>query len=288
MLISSLHIYPVKSCRRIDLDSVQAEPWGLAGDRRWMLVSENNGFLTQRDAPKLALVTAIPTPDGGLRLSAPGRPEVVVGLSPGRERIAVPTRLCTLEVIKADELAAEWFTGLVERPVNLVWLADPTQRPVDPDYGHPADRVNLSDCYPVHLVTEASLDALNAQLAASGELDEMPVPLTKLRPNLVVSGADPWMEDAWVGGRIRVGGVPFRVVTGTGRCVLSTIDQETAVKGHEPLRILARHRTIDQQLLFGVYLIPDGTGTVRVGDPVEVIEGPRSDDGRRTPVATQP
>src|SRR5580698_6528750 len=36
--VASVHIYPLKGCRAIDLGESFVEPWGLAGDRRWLLV----------------------------------------------------------------------------------------------------------------------------------------------------------------------------------------------------------------------------------------------------------
>ena len=61
-----------------------------------------------------------------------------------------------------------WLTKLLDRPVRLVWLDDPTRRPVDPAYGQPADRVSFADGYPLLLANAASLDALNELDAGGG------------------------------------------------------------------------------------------------------------------------
>ena len=63
----------------------------------------------------------------------------------------------------------------------------------------------------------------------------------------------------------------FRVVKPCDRCVLTTVDPETGEKGRQPLRILGKHRRFLEGVLFGVNLIPDSTGIIRVGDPVDVI-----------------
>jgi uncharacterized protein YcbX len=86
-----------------------------------------------------------------------------------------------------------------------------------------------------------------------------------------VEGAPAWAEDGWVGGRLRIGEVTFRAPKPCGRCVVTTTDQETGARGHEPLRTLGRHRNIGGKLLFGLNLIPDATGEIRVGDEVEVV-----------------
>ena len=102
--------------------------------------------------------------------------------------------------------------------------------------------------------------------------------MTRFRPNVVVSGAAPWAEDDWR--RVRIGDVVFRVVKGCDRCVITTIDPDTARREHEPLATLARTRRFDGATWFGVNLIPDLAGgledadpVIRVGDDVEVLEG---------------
>jgi uncharacterized protein YcbX len=115
------------------------------------------------------------------------------------------------------------------------------------------------------LTTTASLGALNDWLVEDGE-DR--VPMTRFRPNLVVEGAAPWAEDGWVGRRLRIGEVTFRAAKPCDRCLVTTIDQDTAEVGREPLRILGRYRRFPDGLMFGLNLIPDGVGVLRVGDSV--------------------
>jgi uncharacterized protein YcbX len=157
-----------------------------------------------------------------------------------------------------------YLSSVLGLPVWLVWLDDPTRRSCDPSYSLPADRVSFADGYPLLLANTASLDALNGWIGPLvGRL-----PMARFRPNVVISGAPAWAEDAWTGGRIRIGSVPFRVPKSCGRCVVTTTDQETGERGREPLRTLARYRNVDQRLLFATNLIPDGVGEIAVGDPV--------------------
>ena len=172
----------------------------------------------------------------------------------------------------AGPAADAWLTGVLGQEVRLVWLDDPTRRPVEPEYARPDDRVSFADAYPLLLTNAASLDALNGWIAA-GDSGEGPVPMTRFRPNLVVASAAAWAEDGWLGHRLRIGPVTFRVVKPCDRCVVTTTDQETGDKGREPLRTLGRYRNIDQKLLFGVNLIPDPPyGAITVGDPVEPLD----------------
>jgi uncharacterized protein YcbX len=149
-------------------------------------------------------------------------------------------------------------------------LDDPTRRAVNPVYARPGDVVSFADGYPLLLANVASLAMLNDWLAEAGS-PEGPLPMTRFRPNLVIEGAAAWAEDAFVGGRLRIGSVEFRVPKPCDRCVVTTTDQETGVRGKEPLRTLGRYRNVDQLLMFAVNLIPDGTGTVAVGDAVEPL-----------------
>jgi len=108
-------------------------------------------------------------------------------------------------------------------------------------------------------------------IAESGS-DEGPLPMTRFRPNVVVSGAPAFAEDDWIGRRLRIGTVPLRAPKPSDRCVVTTTDQETGERGREPLRTLARHRRFGQALLFGLNLIPDGTGEIRAGDEVALLD----------------
>ena len=160
-----------------------------------------------------------------------------------------------------------WFSAYLGRPVRLVYLDDPTRRPVDPEYGRDGDVVSFADGYPLLLTSTASLAELGRWLSEDGA---QPVPMTRFRPNAVVTGAPPWAEDRWR--RIRIGAVEFRVVKPCGRCVVTTTDQITGEVGSQPLKMLGRRRRFGKQLVFGQNMIPDGPGLIRAGDLVEVLE----------------
>lgn len=70
--------------------------------------------------------------------------------------------------------------------------------------------------------------------------------------------------------------VEFRFVKPCSRCVVTTVDQATGERKREPLRTLSTYRTMDGQVLFGKNLVHRGRGTVRVGDPVEVLDSVRN------------
>jgi uncharacterized protein len=272
MRVASLHIYPVKSTRGRDVSTAVVEPWGLAGDRRFMVVDAAGRQVTAREEPRLLAVSASGRDSSGLVLHGPHAGPVAVET---RQAPTTVVRIWRDEVpaVRPSVEADTWFSALLGRPVQLVWLWDATARPVNPDYGSVDDTVTFADGYPVLLTATASLRRLNDWITAAalerGEHDAEALPMRRFRPNVAVETAEPFAEDRWR--RIRVGSVPFRVAKGCDRCVLTTIDPDTLVKGKEPIQTLARHRKRDGKVWFGVNLIPDATGSIRIGDAVEVL-----------------
>ncbi|MFJ8542169.1 MOSC domain-containing protein [Streptomyces sp. NPDC093586] len=269
--LQSIHVHPVKAFRGLAPREAVVEPWGLAGDRRWMLVDDGGKVVTQREQPRLALAAAELLPGGGIRLSAPGRRPLTVPVPHAAGTIPVRIFGDKVEAVPAQEDAAHaWCSAHLGADVRLVHLDDPaTRRPVDPAYALPGETVSFADGFPLLLTTTASLDALNSLIARGEYAAEGPLPMSRFRPNLVVTGTDAWAEDGW--SRIDVGEVGFRVAKPCGRCVVTTTDQDTARRGREPLHSLGRHRRIGGKLVFGQNLVPLGPGTVRIGDPVRII-----------------
>jgi uncharacterized protein YcbX len=265
--VTALAIYPVKGCHRLESDVAAVEPWGLAGDRRWMMVDADGVGITQRDAAHLTRLVCRPRP-GGLELSAPGLPPLSID-----EPVDGPKEFVRVfrhqDPVPARIAETAWSSAFLGREARLVWQADPTGRPIA-SHANDDDRVNLADGFPMLLANEGSLSALNDWLVEAG--DE-PVPMTRFRPNVVVAGAAPWAEDGWVGRRLRIGAVTFRAAKSCARCLVTTIDQETGEKGGEPLRMLGRHRRYAEGLLFAINLIPETAGVLRLGDPVSVALG---------------
>jgi len=272
-VVASIHRYPVKSCRGHSLAQAHIERCGLRGDRRWAVVTADGAALTARTHPRLVLVRPEVT-DDGLRLEAPGTRPIVVQAPPTGAERPIRVHAAGVRAVPAGEAASSWFSAFLGESVRLVHLADATLRRPDERYSAPADRVSLADGFPLLLATEESLAALNDLLVsdyAGGGDAPPPLSMTRFRPNVVVAGTPAWTEDGWR--RVRIGSATFRVVKSCSRCVLTTIDPETAVKGREPLRTLVRHRSWGGATWFGVNLIPDEPNhTIRVGDRVRVLD----------------
>jgi uncharacterized protein YcbX len=263
MFLSGLHVYPIKSCGGIAIQEWEIDERGLRHDRRWMLVDETANFMSQRRFPRMALI-GVRLERDSLIVAAPSMPSLEVPLQPPTGRLILARVWDDLvEASPVSDDADRWFEEFLGVRCRLVYLPDRSLRPVDPAYGQPGDQVGLADSFPFLLISEASLIDLNARL-------EQPVPMNRFRPNLVVGGCEPFAEDGWK--LVRIGQIAFRVVKPCSRCTITTVDQRTATKSKEPLRTLSRFRRAGTKVLFGQNLIHDETGTLRTGDPVEIIQ----------------
>lgn len=277
MRVAELNVYPVKSTRGLAMSEVAVQPWGLAGDRRWMVVDSDGVAVTARKFPALLSVTATAFDESRLRLTGRHAPPLDVDGRASAELVPATVWSSEIQAVRASAAADAWFSKLLGRDVRLVWLDDPNRRPVNPRYGRPEDRVSFADAFPLLLTTTASLRQLNDWIAGEaltrGDAAPDPLPMSRFRPSVVVDTDEPFAEDAWR--RLRIGAVEFRAVKPCDRCVLTTIDPDTLTRGPEPIRTLARHRRWDGKVWFGVNIIPDDVsadqpGILRLADAVHV------------------
>lgn len=264
-LVAELHIYPLKGAGGVRVPSVELDELGFRHDRRLLLVDGGGRFLSQREAPALALVRTTLV-DGAVRLEAPHAGTLEVGLEPvGKSGRARRVQIWDDRVPAVDvgDEAARWAERALGREARLVRLARKARRAVDREHGRRGDRIAFVDGYPLLILSRASLEDLNRRL-------DRPVPMNRFRPNIVVSGTEAYEEDRWW--RIRVDDVPVDVVKPCARCVVTTTDQETAERGTEPLRTLATYRKQGHEVMFGQNAIHRGRGTIREGAAVSVVE----------------
>jgi MOSC domain-containing protein len=264
--ISSLHVYPVKGLKGIDLARSRCTDRGLEHDRRWMVVDGAGEFLTQRSHPRMATVWT-DLSDSALTLSAPDMPELAIPLEPPpgpAMRVRVWNSLCDALPASAD--ADRWLSGYLGFDCRLVFMPDGSVRHSNPAYAGEGKRVGFADGYAYLVIGEASLADLNSRLAARGHAA---LPMNRFRPNLVISGAEPYAEDGWED--IRVGDAVLRAAKPCGRCEVTTTDQSTGeLRGPEPLATLAGYRdSAEFGVMFGMNYVTLAPGAVRVGDRVE-------------------
>lgn len=263
IVLSSLIYHPIKACRGFEVNAADVERMGLARDRRMMVVTPEGRFLTQREHPRLALVTPTLEEDA-VTLSAPGFDSLRVAIRSSGTPVPVEIwKSKGVHAIDQGDEAAQWFSDWLGAPARLVHFADGFLRRVNEKYAvNPDDHTAFADGYPILLASEDSLADLNARL-------ETPVPMNRFRPNVVVRGAPPFAEDGWR--RIRIGSVEMAVVKPCARCVVTTIDKETLAQSKEPLKTLNAFRKWEGGAMFGWNVIPLNEGRIETGMEVEIL-----------------
>ena len=263
--VTGLFRYPIKSCRGQAINAATFDDRGVEHDREFVIVDESGRFLTQRQAPRMAMI-APEVGEDGLRVTAPDMPPIAFARQ--REGNRIPVEIwkdAAIGVDQGDGIAG-WLSDYLKQPVRLARMADDHIRQVDQDYARPTDQTGFSDGYPLLLVSEESLVELNRHLDEAGEAT---LPMNRFRPNIVVAGVDtPNAEDTW--GEVRIGDMTLNGVKLCARCAITTTDQETAETGKEPLRTFARYRRFPRGVMFGQNMTFDTPGTIRVGQAVEV------------------
>jgi hypothetical protein len=272
--VSRIFVYPIKSCRGIEVASAELGRRGLDRDRRYMLIDSAGRFLSQRRHPRMALI-ATEIRDDALRVTAPGREPLLLPVAlegPAFHTCVVRIWSDTVEATLAPAEVNIWFSELIGFACGLVYLADHQHRPVQNEAAQFDDEVGFADGAPLLLISDASLESLNGRLAT-------PVGIERFRPNLVVTADRPHAEDGWRS--IRIGAARLDVAWPCSRCVLTTVDPTTGEKdaNGEPLRTLEGYRRLGGKVCFGQNLIPRELGPIRAGDVCEIDAG-RNDAGR--------
>lgn len=264
--LSEINVFPIKSLHGISVERSIVEPQGLQFDRRLMLVDDDGRFISQREVAAMARII-VAVNSKGLTASLDEKSIDISFASNDGENVDVTIWDDTVRANIYEANINEWFSQAIGKSCRLVSKAKDETRNVDAKYAVNGleNEVGFADGYPYLLIGQASLDELNSRL------DE-PIPMARFRPNLVVSGSEPFAEDNWK--KIRVGEAIFHLVKPCARCVITTIDQEEGVRtGPEPLRTLAKFRNRDGKVLFGENLIAENPVVeINLGDKVEVLE----------------
>jgi uncharacterized protein YcbX len=226
--ITGLTIYPVKSMKGIALERSTLTGQGLLYDRRWMVVTASGRFNTQRNLARMALVHTELT-DGGVTLSLQGHGSITIPASGsvGEEiRTKVWGDVC--ETIDEGQEVSRWLTAALESrtELRLVHMAPGFVRPQGkPEHLGEDTHTYFADAAPFLIANESSLNALNQELTTRGE---SPVPMDRFRPNIVLRGLQAFTEHTIPA--VRSESYSFRFCHPCERCVITTINQDTAEK----------------------------------------------------------
>ena len=258
-ILTEIWIYPVKSLGGIRVSAATVMEKGLAFDRRWMLVDGNNGFMTQREYPALALFKIRQT-DNGFMITH-GGDSADLPFKTEQDSAIIDTEVwgSPVKTMEVSARLSQWFSQRLGSMCKLVAFPEENSRPVDPAFAIGNAQVSLADGYPLLIIGQSSLDDLNGRL-------EMALPMNRFRPNLVFSGGVPYEEDEWH--HFSIGRNRFAGVKPCSRCVMTTVDQDTGEKGMEPLTTLSRYRKKNGEVYFGQNVIAIDHYEIHEGDEI--------------------
>ena len=266
LTLSHIFIYPIKSLGGISLQSAKVEERGLQHDRRWMLVDKNGMFLTQREHPQMALLQ-VNVKDDWLEVSHKVKtiPNLQLPISSEQISGSIVVNVWN-DVVIAKNVSHDadlWLSEALNLDCQLVFMDYDSDRYTDRKYVDEPHHVSFADAYPFLIIGQESLNELNRRLKES-------LPMNRFRPNFVFSGGEPFIEDTWKD--FMIGKLKFRAVKSCSRCVIPTINPDTAEKGREPLETLAKFRKVDNKVMFGQNLVGYNEGVVKVGDRVTQLD----------------
>lgn len=260
-VLSSLHVYPIKSSADISISSAWVDEYGLSFDRRFVLSDLQGQFMTARKHHNICLIQSNIVPEG-LMIKAPNMPNIIIKYEEiSAQYQTVGVWRDNIEAQVCHSTVNNWLSTYLQQPCQLLFFGEHSKRQVK----NSKRSVAFPDAYPLLLISKASLVALNKRSKRNNTMKQF-------RPNIVIDKCDTFDEDSWH--KIQIGEVTFDVVSPCSRCILTTIDPETASpdSSQEPLATLKTFRQgQDGELYFGQNLIPLNKGHIKAGDKVTVI-----------------
>lgn len=245
--VSQLAIAPVKGMRLQHASEIQLGPYGITGDREFLVIGEDGKLLLTSRVPELLQiepawdrvrnVLTLGFPDGDVVRDTPelGAP-ATTRMYDGRE---IPGW-----IIPGQFGAA--LSGYLGRPVHLFKRAP--------------EHIGNDD-QPVTLMSEASLRALAPEFNGTA-----PDP-RRFRMTITMTGTGPWAEHGWGGQEVAIGEAILRVIAPVPRCVVTTRNPESGATDARVLHALARLRG-KNDITFGVWCDIIRPGRIHIDDPV--------------------
>jgi len=255
-VVKELYIYPIKSLAGIPVQTAKAEEMGFENDRRWMLIDEENQFITQREHPKLSQFYPKIKEDKIEISFQDSIHDFFIGESLN-EPIFSKVWDDESKVVEVSKATSKWFSKRLGFSCKLVKILNKGDRKHNSSRLNQTLNVSLADGYPYLLIGSESLDSLNEKL-------EEKITIKRFRPNIVISTELPHEEDFF--DTFQIGNVKFQNAKPCGRCVIVNNNPETAIVSKEPLKTLSTYRTSNNNVFFGTNILCLNEGVIAVGD----------------------
>jgi len=267
--ISSLNLYPIKSCAGMSVSEfVIGEEGaeirltsGTVMDRGWMFVNPAGDFQTQRTMSQLALLK--PVVEDGKFFLLVGSDKFEIPLSlPESERKHVQVWSKQLEAALVPGEVSRAASEFLKASVELVFFDAHCKRETLVKGKGMGVGTRFTDSQPYLLISDESLQDLNSKMKS-------PVGRERFRANIWISGAQyPYREDQY--SQLDHANFSLEPTKPCARCKIITVDELLGkVVDSEPLKALAQFRRRETQVYFGQYFLSRQFGaSIRVGDPL--------------------
>ena len=255
-VVKELYIYPIKSLAGISMKTAKAEEMGFENDRRWMLIDEENQFITQRKYPNLSQFYPEIKGDKIAIFHQDSIHEFSIN-----ETLTEPlfSKVWDDEtkVFEVSKATSKWFSGALGFECKLVKIVNNGDRKHSSSKLNTTLNVSLADGYPYLLIGSESLNYLNDKL-------EEKITIQRFRPNIVIHSLIGHEEDSF--DNFQIGNVKFKNAKPCGRCIMINNDPKNGVVKKEPLKTLSTYRKVNNSILFGTNIMCLNEGEIKVGD----------------------
>jgi hypothetical protein len=258
--VAALYRYPVKSMLGEDLHTVAIDSRGVVGDRAYAVVDPAENRVGSAKIPKkwarlYEFSSAYRATDGALPTPTITFPDGAVVAADAADIDSRLSAALGKEVRFVSQKPEHLKLEAVKPGLDAIELEETVDFPlVNPFF----------DLAALHIVTSATLEHFRS-LYPEGDFDAR-----RFRPNIVLEtpGESGFLEQTWVGKTLAIGEeVRVRIMMTTHRCAATTLPHHGLPKDNEILRTANKHNGGN----VGVYATVVETGTVRVGDAVEVV-----------------
>jgi uncharacterized protein YcbX len=268
--VVALWRYPVKSMMGEELNAAEVTTGGLLGDRAYALVDSSDGKVVSAKNPRKWPMLF------GFRAALADIPRTGVATPP--VQITLPDGT----IVSSEQPDIHQILSMMlKRPVTLSSRPEAREATAEeywPDMEGLEQRDTVTnfrlpqgtffDCAPVHVLTMATLERLQA-LYPQGRFE-----VGRFRPNVVIeaaNGGTDFAENAWIGHTLAIGDKVRLSITGAcPRCVMTTLPQGDLPRDAGILRTVAQHN----QANVGVYALVLQGGKIRRGDCVRLGGSP--------------
>uniref|UniRef100_A0A1J3IJS7 Molybdenum cofactor sulfurase n=1 Tax=Noccaea caerulescens TaxID=107243 RepID=A0A1J3IJS7_NOCCA len=284
--LKSITIYPIKSCAGFSVNRWPLCRTGLLHDREWMIQGLTGEILTQKKVPEMSLISTFIDLEEGLLSVESSRCKEKLHIriksnsyNPNSDEFDSHANI--LENHNEETRISHWFTNAIGRQCKLLRYSSSNSKHCLNRNKSPGlcremeSNINFANEAQFLLISEESVADLNRRLEAKNEdcnrAHEKLDPY-RFRPNLVISGGEPYAEDEWK--TLRIGDSHFTSLGGCNRCQMINISNETGQvkKSKEPLTTLASYRRVKGKILFGTLLryeiVAKTESWIRVGEEV--------------------